>query len=103
MLRCFVRFLKFGVPIELDTLVDFLSGLGYRLYLPCLHNFFCNAYEASPIYQEFLGIFLFCLLPPGVPQFGGRCFSFVEVLDGAEGIFDRSFFEYLFLPQEPGT
>ena len=82
-----------GVSIELGTLVGFRSGSGQRLYSPYLHNFFCNAYGASPVCQGYLGIFLFYLLPPGGPQLGGRCFSFVAVLDGAGGIYIQLVFK----------
>ena len=81
-----------GVSTDLGTLVGFHSVSGQRLYSPCLHSFFCNA---MTVCQGFLGIFLFCLLPPGGPQFGGRCFSFVAIPDGAGDIFDRSFFEFV--------
>ena len=83
-----------GVSIELGTLVGFRSGSGQRLYSPYLHNFFCNAYGASsPVCQGYLWIFLFYLLPPGGSQFGGRCFSFAAVLDGAGGIYIQLVFK----------
>ena len=92
-----------GGSSYLGTLVGYGSGLGQKLCSPYRHSFSCNAYGALTVCQEFLGFFLFYLLPPGGPQLGGRCLWFFAVLDGAGGIFGKSFYEFAVCTSSTGA